>query len=73
MSLIEHVDIAALPASFVWDYDRRRPRLGRLYEKSKVSQWNAATDVDWSIEVDPGVVHRRRAVRRRRLGRRRAA
>ena len=52
---IEHVDMG-LPASFVWDYDARRPRLARLYEKSKVSQWNAATDVDWSIEVDPGAV-----------------
>ena len=52
---IEHVDMG-LPASFVWDYDARRPRLGRLYEKSKVSQWNAATDVDWSIEVDAGAV-----------------
>jgi hypothetical protein len=50
---IEYVDMG-LPASFVWDYDERRPRLARLYEKSKVSQWNAATDVDWSIEVDPG-------------------
>src|SRR5581483_3925825 len=38
-----------------WDYDARRPRLGRLYEKSKVSQWNASTDVDWSVDVDPGV------------------
>src|SRR5436309_356537 len=52
---IEHVDMG-LPAAFVWDYDARRPRLGRLYEKSKVSQWNAATDVDWSIDVDPGAV-----------------
>jgi len=50
---VERVSMG-LPASFVWDYDARRPRLGRLYEKSKVSQWNAATDVDWSIEVDPG-------------------
>lgn len=50
---IEHVDMG-LPASFVWDYDDRRPRLSRLYEKSKVSQWNAATDIDWDVEVDPG-------------------
>src|SRR5581483_5588 len=49
----EYVDMG-LPASFVWDYADRRPRLTRLYEKSKVSQWNATTDVDWSIEVDPG-------------------
>ncbi|MDQ1447017.1 MAG: hypothetical protein QOI20_3483, partial [Acidimicrobiaceae bacterium] len=51
---IERVDMG-LPATFVWDYDVRRPRLGRLYEKSKVSQWNATTDVDWSIDVDPGI------------------
>ena len=53
MSLIEHLDMGA-PASFVWDYDARRPRLAQLYEKSKASQWNASTDVDWSVEVDPG-------------------
>src|SRR5581483_10216693 len=51
---IEHVDMG-LPAAFVWDYDSRRPRLGRLYEKSKLNQWNASTDIDWSVEVDPGV------------------
>jgi hypothetical protein len=51
---IERVDMG-LPATFVWDYDARRPRLGRLYEKSKVSQWNASTDIDWSIDVDPGI------------------
>jgi len=51
----EYLDMG-MPASFVWDYDDRRPRLQRLYEKSKVSQWNAATDLDWSIDVDPGKV-----------------
>jgi hypothetical protein len=55
MSLIEHVEMG-LPASFVWDYDDRRPRLAKLYEKSKNMQWNATTDVDWSIDVDPGAV-----------------
>jgi hypothetical protein len=53
MDLVEHVDMGA-PASFVWDYDARRPRLAKLYEKSKVSQWNALTDIDWSIDIDPG-------------------
>ena len=53
MTLIEHVDMGA-PASFVWDYDARRPRLNKLYEKSKTSQWNATTDIDWSIDIDPG-------------------
>jgi hypothetical protein len=52
---IEPVDMN-MPASFVWDYDARRPRLNRLYEKSKVSQWNASTDVDWDVEVDAGAM-----------------
>jgi hypothetical protein len=52
-TLIEHIDMGA-PASFVWDYDNRRPRLAKLYEKSKTMQWNAATDIDWSIDIDPG-------------------
>ena len=41
-------------AIFTWDYEKgSRPRLDKLYEKAKVSQWNAQTDLDWSIEVDP--------------------
>ncbi|HUC04133.1 MAG TPA: diiron oxygenase [Acidimicrobiales bacterium] len=52
-SLVEHIDMGA-PASFVWDYDARRPRLSKLYEKSKTMQWNAATDIDWSVDIDPG-------------------
>lgn len=48
---LEHVDMTA-PAAYVWDYDTRRDRLARLYEKSKVSQWNATTDLDWDIDVD---------------------
>ncbi|MFV2039336.1 MAG: ferritin-like domain-containing protein, partial [Acidimicrobiales bacterium] len=39
---------------FTWDYDKgARPKLDKLYEKAKVSQWNAQTDLDWSIDVDP--------------------
>jgi hypothetical protein len=49
---IEHIEMGA-PAAFVWDYDDRRPRLAKLYEKSKVSQWNATTDIEWSVEIDP--------------------
>jgi hypothetical protein len=40
-------------AHFDWIYRRDRPELARLYEAAKKAQWNAATDVDWSIEVDP--------------------
>ena len=39
---------------FTWDYTKGRyPGLEKLYEKAKRSQWNAETDIDWSIEVDP--------------------
>ncbi len=40
-------------AIFTWDYNKgARPRLDRLYEKAKTSQWNGQTDLDWSISVD---------------------
>jgi hypothetical protein len=40
-------------AIFTWDYEKgARPALDKLYEKAKRSQWNASTDLDWSIEVD---------------------
>ncbi len=40
-------------AIFTWDYEKgARPRLTKLYEKAKHSQWNGETDLDWSIEVD---------------------
>jgi hypothetical protein len=43
---------------FTWDYSRTRPALVKLYEKAKTSQWNASTDLDWSIDVDPEKVGR---------------
>ena len=39
-------------AVFTWDYERTRAGLGKLYERAKSSQWNGATDLDWSIDVD---------------------
>ena len=51
---IEHVVKDNSDTIFTWNYDKgERPRLDRLYEKAKTSQWNASTDLDWSIEVDP--------------------
>lgn len=41
------------PVVFSWDYAHTEDRLVRLYDKAKRSQWNAATDIDWSHEVDP--------------------
>jgi hypothetical protein len=41
---------------FTWDYDRCRPRLGKLYEKAKHAQWDAQTDLPWDTEVDQEAV-----------------
>src|SRR5205814_869340 len=42
---------------FTWDYEKGgRPKLARLYEKAKTSQWNAETDLPWHIEVDQEAV-----------------
>jgi hypothetical protein len=40
-------------AHFDWTYERAFPEMRRLYEAAKSSQWNAATDLDWQIDVDP--------------------
>ena len=40
-------------ALFDWAYKRDQPEMARLYELGKASQWNASTDIDWSIDVDP--------------------
>lgn len=49
----DHVG-TGLPASLVWSCDAPRERLAQLYEMGKASQWNAATDLDWTVDVDPG-------------------
>jgi hypothetical protein len=53
---IVHTVRAEADALFTWDYSRSRPALIKLYEKAKNSQWNAETDLDWSIEVDQAAV-----------------
>ncbi len=40
-------------ACFNATYERDRPEMGKLYSKAKRSQWDAETDLDWSIDVDP--------------------
>jgi len=40
-------------ALFDWSYLRDRPQLARLYAAAKTSQWDGATDLDWSHSVDP--------------------
>ncbi len=39
--------------NYVWDYASKEEGLRSLYEKSKEAHWNAKTDPDWDIEVDP--------------------
>ena len=59
-----HAVRADFDTIFTWDYDRSRGSLVKLYEKAKTSQWNASTDLDWSIDVDPEKIGR--GARRRR-------
>jgi hypothetical protein len=50
---VQHVVEDHADAIFTWDYSLARPPLRKLYEKAKVGQWNATTDLPWHVEVDP--------------------
>jgi hypothetical protein len=43
-----------VPATFAWEHMSTTPALRALYEKGKLMQWNAATDIDWSHEIHFG-------------------
>jgi hypothetical protein len=49
---VVHAVRSTTDATFTWDYEQSRAPLVKLYEKAKTSQWNASTDLDWSIDVD---------------------
>ncbi len=49
---VSHAVVDSCPAIFTWDYSLARPQLRKLYEKAKVGQWNATTDLPWETEVD---------------------
>ena len=49
---VEHSVKDNADALFTWDYSLARPQLRKLYEKGKVGQWNATTDLPWDTEVD---------------------
>lgn len=38
---------------FTWEYAETKPGLLDLYRRAKKEQWNAETDLDWSLDVDP--------------------
>lgn len=42
---------APLRLHWTWEYGSEVEELRNLYEKGKVSQWNAARDLDWSVPV----------------------
>jgi len=39
--------------TFSWEYEGEREKLLALYEKGKSQQWDAATRIDWSLDLDP--------------------
>jgi len=54
---VEHEVRSTYDTLFTWDYEKgARPRLTRLYEKAKTSQWNAETDLAWDTPVDQEAV-----------------
>ncbi len=50
---LQDVDVP-LTMHWQWDYSLGEDQLRSLYEKGKNGQWNAQTDVDWSIAIDDG-------------------
>jgi hypothetical protein len=50
--LREQIDVdVPMELHWTWNYGSEVEELRRLYEKGKVNQWNAETDLDWSIPV----------------------
>lgn len=45
---------AQVSAVLDWAYDVPASRLAQLYETAKRAQWNASTDIDWSLPVPFG-------------------
>ncbi len=44
---------SAIDTVMTWNYDVENADLRALYEKAKRDQWNATTQLDWSLDVDP--------------------
>ncbi len=50
--LRDYVDIdTPINVHWTWEYGSEVAELRKLYEKGKVNQWNAETDLDWQIPV----------------------
>jgi hypothetical protein len=52
--LREQIDVKVpVELHWTWNYGSEVAELRNLYEKGKVNQWNAETDLDWSIPCTP--------------------
>lgn len=48
----KHLDVTSpITVHWQWEYGSEVSELRRLYEKGKVNQWNAATELDWETPV----------------------
>ncbi len=45
--------LTSFDTQYVWNYGSVKEGLRDLYEKAKREQWNASTQLDWAISVDP--------------------
>lgn len=43
----------ALATKLGWEYDDARPLMSKLYGKAKQGQWDAASEIDWTLDLDP--------------------
>lgn len=46
--------ISPVTTALTWDYEPSSRSLSSVYERAKLGQWNASTDIDWSVEVPFG-------------------
>jgi len=55
MQLPPNVETLAttFPTTFTWDYAHHDASLGRLYDHAKRDQWDGATTLDWTLDVEP--------------------
>jgi hypothetical protein len=45
--------LTSFDSQYAWHYGPVKPGLRELYEKAKREQWNGASDLDWSLPVEP--------------------
>ena len=51
MATLEEI-VTPLKTLWKFDYETNLKPLRDLYEKAKIEQWNAASDIDWSLKIE---------------------